>query len=160
SEDFDPSTHVFSAHYSASLRLSGDSFQRRSLVRDADQLLEIAPTLDRGGENLADVGAVDFVLDDPGLEVGEFLGLEAVLERPVRDRGRLVQAQHLPPVLGDAAREFLAVGVPNLWMALHDDPRLRPVHPSFPGAFGADLTVVKGLGVFTEVPDVAILVLR
>src|ERR671912_2787442 len=83
-----------------------------------------------------------------------------MIKRTVWHADRIVQSEHLRHVLGLAFVVLLAVGLPHLGMGLHDDPRLCSVNPCLPGALCAHhLAVLVLLGVLTEVPDGAFLVL-
>ena len=67
---------------------------------------------------------------------------------------------HLAQVLRVAPVVLLAVPVARAGLGRHDDARLRAVYTRLPGALGADdLAVLILLGVLTEVPDCAVVML-
>src|SRR5262245_37845640 len=96
-----------------------------------------------------------------GFEGGRLQGVQAIRERAERYRDGFVQAHDLGEVLGVSEIELLAIEVSDGGMSLHDDARLGAVDPRHKGArHGRDQTRLELVGALTEVPDVAIAILR
>ena len=108
-----------------------------------------------------DIPDVELLLDDLRLERRRVLGLERAREVAERDADRLVEAEHLRPVLGLARVVLLPVGHADLRLGGEQDARQRSVDARLPGARVAGGLAVLELGrVLAEVPEVAVVVLR
>src|SRR5215212_823585 len=130
------------------------------LQSHVDQLQPLRRTLHRNFQDGPYPRSVVLLLGDIRLERRPLIGHQDVIEGTVRYGGRSIPFQRPSHVLCDALVVLLAVGVADLGISGHDDTRLGSVLPGFPGPLAArDLAVLVLLGVLSEVPDVAFLVL-
>src|SRR6185295_8158415 len=112
--------------------------------RDAHELVANAVLLD--GEDVADTGRVELVLDDVRLDGRELVRLEQVGLRPPEGDGLgRGDAGDLREVLCVRRCELLAVLVTDLRRRLHDDPGLGVVHAGRPRSLDADERAVVEL---------------
>src|SRR5215203_4767812 len=103
---------------------------------------------------------VVLLLVEDRLERRPLLGLKHTIKRTVGHSDRCVQALHLRLVFGLAFVVLLMVGLTNLRVGLHDDPRLGSINPCLPRALCANyLAILVLLGVLPKVPHTAFLVL-
>ena len=95
-----------------------------------------------------------------GFQRRGLLRFQAVVERASRHGDSLGETECFREILGIGQREFLTIKVADGRVRFHDDSRLVAVDPSHEGAVnGGDQAILKLVGVFAEIPDVAISVL-
>src|SRR5439155_11472690 len=100
-------------------------------------------------------------LDLARIQGAPLLRHEQAAKAPVRDAESPVEAEHLRFVFRYAGGDLLVVAIAHAGLSLHDDSRLRAVHPGPPRAFRADDVAgrIELRRVFPEVPDVTLAVL-
>src|SRR5687767_6042914 len=114
----------------------------------ADELLAARVALNLLRQHRPDLADVELLLDDLGLERRRVLSLERASEVAERDADRLVEAEHLGPVLGLAGVVLLPVGHADLRFGGQQDARQRSVDarlpaPAWPAGLPSSNSVVS-----------------
>src|SRR5262245_61368374 len=160
-EGSNPSLSVPAQRLSSSLRrwsFLGLGYSLR--IDDSGQTGINGPALHIQFLDDANARAIELVLQRIGLERREFLLLQAVRERAVRNGDRRVQVEHFRLVHGNPRSKFLRRRLSHLRMGPHDDARLGAVLPGLERSCGTDdVAVLVLLSVLSEIPDVACRVL-
>src|SRR5437762_286798 len=87
---------------------------------------------ERDGLNESNSLRIKFVVDRTGLQRGELLSLKTVFEGAKGNVDRLIQRKDRGHIFGDSDGELLLVGIANVRIGLHDNPRLGAVHTGLP----------------------------
>ncbi len=111
-------------------------------------------------QHIPNARGIEFVFEEVGFQGRSLFRFQAVVKCASRYRDGRVKTECFREILGIVQREFLTVKVADGGMGLHDNSRFVSVDTSHERALnGGDQAILKFVGVFAEVPHVAICVL-
>ena len=111
-------------------------------------------------QHIPNAWGIELVFEEIGFQRCGLLRFQAVMERASSHGDGLGETECFREIFGIVQREFLTVKIADGRVCFHDNSRLVAVDTSHEGAVnGGDQAILKLVGVFAEVPNVAISVL-